>query len=381
MTITHEAGEKLVDLDKQLDEWHLRGQWQYDAQLVQLTDGPIPAGVPFLWRRDLADRALTQMCEVMSSETGRRNFTFINPAPDVNGTTRTLAMGMQITLPGEVAWAHRHSINALRFVVDGSADLYTAVDGEKMPMQDGDLIITPAYSWHDHHNESDKRGVWLDILDVPFMGYLNQFFFEPFGGSAQPLHQNSADFVSHRSAHVRPAWERQQNSRIPVRYPWSEVRAALHTYADHPGSPFDGVILHYAHPVTGGPTLPTIDCFAQLLRPGLQTERHRHTASVVYYVVEGEGTTAVGDQKLDWSVGDSFVVPNWMWHAHINRSATTDAVLFSSTDAPILEALGMYREEPYPSFGSAPYPPIPGDLARPRALSGQGVHSSNQLSG
>jgi gentisate 1,2-dioxygenase len=103
-----------------------------------------------------------------------------------------------------------------------------------------------------------------------------------------------------------------------------------------------------------------------LLRPGLRTERHRHTASAVYYVAEGEGTTEVGEQTLDWSVGDSFVVPNWMWHAHINRSSTTDAVLFCSTDAPILEALGMYREEPFPSFATKPYPPIPGDLSRRR---------------
>ncbi len=44
----------------------------------------------------------------------------------------------------------------------GSADLYTAVDGERLAMEDGDLIITPAYTWHDdHHNESDKRGTWI----------------------------------------------------------------------------------------------------------------------------------------------------------------------------------------------------------------------------
>jgi gentisate 1,2-dioxygenase/1-hydroxy-2-naphthoate dioxygenase len=307
------------------------------------------------------------MCQVMSSDTGRRNFTFINPAADVNGTTRTLAMGMQITLPGEVAWAHRHSINALRFVVDGDAELYTAVDGEKMPMHDGDLIITPAYSWHDHHNESAKRGVWLDILDVPFMGYLNQFFFEPFGGSTQPLHDDAADHISSRASHIRPAWEARQLSRIPFRYAWRDVRAALDTHRRKLGSAFDGVILHYAHPVTGGPTLPTIDCFAQMLRPGLHTERHRHTSSAVYYVVEGEGTTLVGDEELEWSVGDSFVVPNWMWHAHVNRSSDTPAVLFSATDAPVLEALGMYREEPYPSFGIAPGPTVPGDLARGRS--------------
>ncbi|MDV6976874.1 cupin domain-containing protein [Mycobacterium intracellulare] len=365
MTTTQEPASDLAQFDRKLDELHLRGQWQYDAQLVQLTDGPVPAGVPFRWSWELADRALTEMCTAVSGETARRNFTFINPAPDVNGTTQTLAMGMQITLPGEIAPAHRHSINALRFVVDGSPDLFTAVDGEKLAMEDGDLIITPAYSWHDHHNESDKRGVWVDILDVPLMGYLRQMFFEPFGGRTQPLHEDAAAFTSSRASHIRPAWEARQGERIPFRYAWSEVRAALDTHRHSSGSPFDGVILHYAHPISGGPTLPTIDCFAQLLRPGLCTERHRHTSSAVYYVVEGEGTTVVGDEEIQWSAGDSFVVPNWMWHAHMNRSSEVDAVLFSATDAPMLEALGMYREEPRHSFGTQPYPAVPGDLASP----------------
>lgn len=364
MTTTREPDQTLAEFDEHLDELHLRGQWQYDAQLVQLTDGPLPAGVPFLWQRGLAERALEEMCVVRPNDTARRNFTFINPGPGVDGTTPTLAMGMQITLPGEVAWAHRHSINALRFVVDGSANLYTAVDGERLAMEDGDLIITPAYTWHDHHNESDKRGVWIDILDVPVMGYLRQIFFEPYGGSTQPLRETRADFISSRSSPVRPAWERQDSARIPFRYAWRDVRAALRDFAGCEGSPFDAVILHYAHPITGGPTLPTIDCFAQLLRPGLQTQRHRHTSSAVYYVVEGGGTTLVGDHRLDWSAGDSFVIPNWMWHQHINPSPSTEAVLFSATDAPLLAALGMYREEPRDSFGTGPYPAVPADLAR-----------------
>lgn len=54
-----------------------------------------------------------------------------------------------------------------------------------------------------------------------------------------------------------------------------------------------------------------------------------------------------------------------MWHAHMNRSSEVDAVLFSATDAPMLEVLGMYREEPRHSFGTQPYPAVPGDLASP----------------
>ena len=39
------------------------------------------------------------------------------------------------------------------------------------------------------------------------------------------------------------------------------------------------------------------------------------------------------------------VVPNWSWHRHINSSDSEPAILFSTTDRPLLETLGLYREE------------------------------------
>jgi gentisate 1,2-dioxygenase len=371
MTTTPNKATTLSEFDEVLDRLHMRGQWQYDAQLAGLTDGPPPGGVPFLWEGDMVRRTLEDLTEIMpESYTARRNISFINPDPGINGTTQTMVMGMQLTIPGEVAWAHRHSINALRFVVDGSPDLYTAVDGEKLVMETHDLVLTPGYGWHDHHNESDKNCVWIDILDVPLLGFLRQMFFQTFGESTQPLREGTADLVSRRTLPIRPAWERARSTRIPYRYPWSDVREALNTYAESEGSPFDGVILHYANPTTGGSTLPTIDCFVQLLRPGLETEQHRSTAGTVYYVVEGEGTTVIGGQEVTWSAGDSFVVPSWTWHRHLNRTSSTDAVLFSATDAPLLRALGFYREEPHDSFASSDYPDVPADLA----LLADGVH-------
>ncbi|MCV7177072.1 cupin domain-containing protein [Mycolicibacterium sphagni] len=365
MTTTQQPDSGLAELDRYLTGRHLRGQWHDAARLEQTTDGPPPAGVPFVWPWPEVRAALTEMCESASGDKARRHFTFVNPGIDhVHGTSHTIAMGMQITEPGEIATAHRHSINALRFVVEGGEALYTVVDGEKLAMEPGDLIMTPAYTWHDHHNETDEQGIWIDILDVPLVAQLRQTFFEPFGASAQPLHASPADWLSARSSTIRPAWERRQELRVPVRYPWKQMRAALDSYAACPGSPFDGVILRYAHPVTGGPTLPTIDCFAQLLTPRLSTQPHRHTSSTVYYVVEGEGATTVGDARLNWSAGDSFVVPNWMWHAHHNNSITAEAVLFSATDAPVLTALGFYREDPGSSFSVQPPPAVPGDLVR-----------------
>jgi gentisate 1,2-dioxygenase/1-hydroxy-2-naphthoate dioxygenase len=355
----------LAEFDGVLDGRHMRGQWQYDAQLeVIKKDGPLPAGVPFLWKWELVRSSLHELSALLTeTTTARRNISFINPDPRTNGTSHTLVMGMQLVFPGEIAWAHRHSINALRFVVDGSPDLYTVVDGEKCVMEDNDLVLTPAYTWHDHHNESSAPRIWIDILDVPVFGFLRQMFFETFGESVQPLRESPGDRVSRRSGLVRPAWEAAHSERIPYRYPWSETRVALDAYAKSEGSPYDGVILRYAHPITSGPTMPTIDCFVQSLEPGLETRKHRHTASAVYYVIEGEGTTIVGDKEIHWSERDSFVVPNWMWHQHVNRSKTSRAVLFSSTDAPLLSALGMYREEPEPSFGVQPYPTVPADQA------------------
>jgi gentisate 1,2-dioxygenase len=364
MNTTTTPAKTIGEFDKELDQRHMRGQWQYDVQLEAIRkDGPLPAGVPFLWDWNTVQSTLNELSALMTeSKTARRNVSFINPGPMVTGTSHTLLMGMQLVLPGEVAWAHRHSINALRFVVDGSPDLYTVVDGEKCAMETNDLVLTPAYSWHDHHNESASPRIWIDILDVPVFGFLRQFFFETYGETVQPLRAHPGDNVSLRSSLLRPAWEAQSADRIACRYPWRDVQESLRLHATSQGSPYDGIILHYAHPITGGSTMPTLDCHVQSLHPGFEGKEHRHTSSAVYYVVEGEGTTIVGDKELNWKAKDSFVVPNWMWHRHINRSESSEAILFSCTDAPLLNKLRMYREEPENSFNARRYPTVPADL-------------------
>jgi len=355
----------LADFDIDLTKLHLRGQWTYDEVLSKLTGGPIPFGVPYLWKWDEVYPKLLEACEVMpESVTARRNFSFINPASKMSGTTHSLLMGMQITKPGEVAWAHRHSMGAIRFVIDGDPLLYTAVDGEKLPMESRDLILTPSNTWHDHHNESVKNGIWLDILDAPLVFGLHQGSHDPFGESTQPMRESQSDYVSERGGTVRPAWETLPTSNMPFRYSWRNVHEILSKLSQSDGSPYDGVILQYANPITDGATLPTIDCFIQLLQPRLETKRHRHTSSTVYFVVEGQGTTIVGNTELNWSTNDAFVVPNWMWHQHINKSTTDEAILFSASDMPVLAALGLYREEPTLSVKTSAVPAVPGNLVR-----------------
>jgi len=72
---------------------------------------------------------------------------------------------------------------------------------------------------------------------------------------------------------------------------------------------------------------------------------HRQTGSAVYFVFEGRGASVIDGQRFDWRTGDLFVVPTWAWHEH--ASADGEAILFSVQDTPVMQALGLYREQAY----------------------------------
>lgn len=335
------ADDPLTAFDEKLAKANIYGQWTGE-KLFRNTDGPQPAGEPCLWKWAEVRSLLDEAAEVMpESQTARRSLMFDNPGLP-RGTTHTMAMGMQLIRPGETAWTHRHSIAALRFTIEGAANLYTVVDGEPYPMEDNDLVLTPGWTWHDHHNESDKPAIWLDALDVPLVHNLNQIFYEEPGAPAQ----NARDDPVGPSPLFRKTWDRGAGPERPLRYAWRDTLAQLERHAEEPGSPHDGIALEYVNGATGGSALPTIGCWIQMLPPGFQGTRHRHTSSAVYFVVGGEGATEFDDQTLDWRRHDTLAVPNWAWHRHVNRSSSEPAYLFSVNDIPILRAFGLYREEP-----------------------------------
>ena len=86
---------------------------------------------------------------------------------------------------------------------------------------------------------------------------------------------------------------------------------------------------------------------AYLLRGGERTKAHRHTGSIVYTVAKGKGYSIIEGKRYDWNKSDIFVVPSWAWHEHGNASERDDAVLFSFSDLPSIQALGLYREETF----------------------------------
>jgi len=282
----------------------------------------------------------------------RRTVQLVNPAlTNKKATTRTLQMSIQLVKPGERAECHRHTAAALRFVVEGDGSGYTNVEGEQMLMEPGDLVLTPNWTWHDHFNPGKRNIVWLDVLDAHLTNHLDAGFHENFGeGPAQPIVKPDR-YCKQRLGAIRPRMTNVSGQALPYTYKWIDTLQALKEIAAAAQiDPHDGVLLEYTHPITGGPTMPTIGCWVQMLPPGETTAPHRHTSSTIYHVVQGEGVTVVGDKKgaakdLAWGAHDCFFVPSWNWHHFKNGSNKEPAIIFSVTDRPVLESLGLFREE------------------------------------
>ena len=312
-----------------------------------LTPEPRVKSVPVLWKwRDVRPRVLRSGELVTAEEAERRVLMLLNPGLKGKiSATATLYAGIQLIMPGEVARTHHHTPSATRFIIEGEGG-YTTVSGEKGSMSKGDYLTTPPWAWHDHGNEGNEPVMWLDGLDIPFVMNVDAVFFEEFPTETQPIGKPVDDSLRRWGSNLRPTWETPLGGGIysPVlNYTWKTCRASLHALREDVGSPFDGIIMEYVNPYTGGPTLPTMAAYLQLLRRGEHTRAHRHVASTVYHVAEGGGYSIIADQRFDWEEGDTFVVPAWSWHEHASEAG--EAVLFSFSDRPILKAFGLDREE------------------------------------
>lgn len=325
-------------LNRWLRERNLRGYWDRDEAA-----GP-PQFKPFLWKWDDIYTGMMKATQVVSmEETFRRNMGLTNPSLGPHGGAN-LNLGLQCVLPGEFAKAHRHSAAAIRFVVQGGEGAYSVVEGEPMPMLDGDLITTPHWTFHDHVNDSDRPVIWLDGLDVRLASLAKQFR-QDFPADQQPR-DKPVGTSARMLGHARPSWIKSPHLTPPFRYPWTETSATLAAIKESEAEPdpFDGYHLMYAHPLHSGPTLPTFACEMTLFTPNQPTRAHRHNSTTIYHVFRGKGMTTIDGERFEWSKGDFLVIPPWALHRHENLGSD-DAILFSICDWPTIKALGLYEEE------------------------------------
>jgi gentisate 1,2-dioxygenase len=279
---------------------------------------------PAHWSYEQARGALDAAGRLINTELAeRRNLILYNPASDASyGTVRTLVSAYQMIMPGEWARSHRHTPNALRLILDSEPGTYTEVDGVKIAMEPGDVLLTPNWSSHGHGNDSHACAYWLDFLDVPLVQLLEPMFFE---GA-----EEEGDGGKDASAGAAPSKD------SPFVFPLSETLQHLDAATPDPSGPFGTSVQ------LGNPAMDTIGLHMMRLEPGTRTATLQTTANNIYAVVWGSGATNVDGERFAWRHGDVIAAPAWRPHSH---EADADALLLRVTDEPVMQRLGFFRVE------------------------------------
>lgn len=308
-------------------------------------NAPVPVTKSHLWAFADVRPLLLRAGELTPVEKAERRVLFlIDPGrgPAAMQATSTIYVGLQLLMPGETAPAHKHTPSAARIVVEGEG-AYTVVDGEKLPMHAGDLILTPGGCWHDHGHGGKGPVIWLDALDLPLFVYLEGSY-----AVEAPLqtarNRPDASEVEYRAAGLAPVRRRDRVAPAAypmMRFPWARTEAALRRLAEHSGG--EPAALDYINPETGQSCLPTMGFTAKMLRPGEMARPPLRSSSAVYHVVSGRGTSSVNGLTHSWGPKDTFSAPVF---ARIEHKAIgeTPAFLVRIHDAPLQEKLGYYEE-------------------------------------
>ena len=327
----------LDELRQLCEERHLLGHWYPDEREQ--------SGLkPYLWKSQDLLPGLMRAGELvdMSSVAMR----MIQPRhPDMPwGMSKTIHCTLQCLMPGERTRGHRNVGSETRFVIKGAPGAHFIINGEAFPIEEGDFVTTPTWAWHDHYNAGTEPAVWLDGMENRLVT-LGGSPGEQVPGGHQEV-TKPPDFTLRTLGHMRPTWIKSELPTPPYRYRWSDTYAGLMALkeARSEGDPCDGIYLRYSHPLTGGPTLPTRTFGMHLFTPGMQTTPRRRNCTTIYYAFRGAGIIDAEGERLAWGEGDLMVLPPWVEHAHEN-DGSEDSLLFSISDQPAIEALGLYCEE------------------------------------
>jgi len=318
-----------------------------------MTSSPRPAAVPALWRWSTLYPLAERSGELVPVGRGgeRRAIALANPGlPGEPYATPTLWAAIQYLGPREQAPAHRHTQTAFRFVVDGEG-VWTNVEGDAVAMRRGDLLLTPGWHFHEHHNTTHLPMAWIDGLDIPLVRQLDAGFFE-FGPdqlstTATPDRSRNERLWAHPGLRPVVAPDNERHSPL-MAYRWEHTDAALTAQLEletegeiatvEPGH----AAVRFSNPSNGKDALRTIRTEMHRYRAGTATTPVRAVGSSVWQVFDGSGVVRVGDQRYEVEKGDLYAVPSW---AALSVETADGLDAFRFGDDPVYEALGLARVE------------------------------------
>jgi len=305
--------------------------------------------VPHHWPYEITRPLLDESSHLIEKkEADRRVLMLENPS--LRGSSfiaNSLFAGLQIILPGEIAPSHRHSPNALRFVMDGEG-AYTSVNGEKVSIYPGDFILTPNWSWHDHGNLGTSAVVWMDGLDTPFTTLFGAHFRENYPEDQFPISKNNGNSFAQFGSNMVPLNKpssQEQNPCSLLHYSFEKTRDALIYLSKDDGAQIDpvhGYKLRYSNPLDGSYPFKTMAAFMQLLPSGFLGKSYRTTENTVFNMAYGSCLVKLSQRTFEMKAHDVLVIPSW---ETFSFEAEKESMIFSFSDRAAQQALGFLREE------------------------------------
>ncbi len=334
----HAAG--MQDLYDMMRAQSMAPLWDIYSNLV--TRQPVRSEPSRIWKWAEYLPAVLRSAEAVRGELADHRVLLLkNPdAPGKMATTTNLIAGIQCVMPGERTEVHRHSASACRLILDGTGGS-TFVDGKRCRMNTNDFIITPSMTWHGHENDSATRAIWLDMLDVPMLGYLDANFGAQGPAPSYPADISTLPDNAFAGGGLVPADQAPAAMAYSPRFrwAWAEVVKALEAM---PAGADGTKRLRYSNPLDGGAVMATLDASVTEVAD-TESAPTRTTANGFCVVLEGEGESQVGEKRHAWRQRDIFTLPHWSWVTH--RASAPRARLLVVSDREVLRRLGLLREE------------------------------------
>ena len=337
-----------IGVDDRLDAFYsdlgsvdLQPLWTQVRNLLPAT--PKPEALPWLWQGETLRALAARARDLITIERGGERRVLALSNPGLGGApfaTSTLWGAIQALGAHESAPAHRHSASAIRFVLEGSG-VWTTVDGDACHMHPGDLVLTPAWTFHDHTNDGDEPMIWFDGLDLPIIATLDASFFENHPDLNQPVRGFDLSEQMYGAGGRVPYGTTNTSPHSPLLvYRWKHSDALLDKLLAASDGPMASI--EFVDPTSGRPALPTMSCVLHRVVPGRRTPSRRKTGSSIFVVHHGTGQSVIGGQVFRWSPGDMFVVPSW---EALDHQADATADIFEVSDEATMRALHLFRDE------------------------------------
>jgi gentisate 1,2-dioxygenase len=342
--MSNTSQQLLAEFSEEIHHFSLSPLWERTTRLVPGTNC-----VPFVWPFTSMLPLLIKASDLIEKKQADRRV-LVMENPSMKGTSyisNTLFAGLQIIMPGEVAPSHRHTPNALRFLMTGTG-AYTSIGGEKIKMNPGDFIVTKNWEWHDHGNEGTEPVIWMDGLDTPLTALFGGHFRENYTEDIYPLNQAHSINESKFGMNLLPVNHTQKNGENQeslLIYSFVNAKGALLNISKNQANmlnPIFGYKLMYSNPVNGLSPFKTMSVFIQLLPVNFNGKKYRTTENTIINVAEGECYIETEKGEIHLRQHDIMVIPSWTSYRYFSNN---ECIIFSFSDKTAQDSLGFWREE------------------------------------